>query len=286
MGVCGASLTSARRRRWLLLLAVLLVSTTVLVLRRKRRHFLSVLAIFKNEEMSLETWLKHQVSQGVDHVYLIDNNSTDRSAKLLQPWIDSGVVTYAFVPEPHKQMVHIRSFIKSRGLQRTTDWLAICDIDEYYFGTRFKLSTTLRKFENFDVVYSHWLIFGYNNQVNQPVDVRLSNTMRHPGLDECKKYIFRPAIVDINKIHIHHVEYPTKRARRVTCEDELIHLNHYRLQSIVYYNTTKMGRGDVFNASLDGLRTWDYFWGWNANSKQEDLTLKKIVLDPPADYWS
>lgn len=42
-------------------------------------YFLSLLAIFKNEETSLSLWIEHYCWMGVDHFYLIDNGSTDNS---------------------------------------------------------------------------------------------------------------------------------------------------------------------------------------------------------------
>ena len=37
-------------------------------------HYLSVLAIFKNEGHIINEWLNHYLLEGVDHFYLIDLN--------------------------------------------------------------------------------------------------------------------------------------------------------------------------------------------------------------------
>ena len=250
-----------------------------LLLPSRPRYFLTVLAIFKNEEMTLETWLRHYVEQGVDHIVLVDNNSTDSSARQLEPWIERGLVSYHFAPEKHKQMAHIQSAIAGERLKQRTEWLVVCDIDEFFFGTRSSLASTLRQYHTqYDVVYSHWLIFGFNHHVQHPIDVRIANTLRRAGLDECKKYIIRPAKVDMTKLRVHIAEYPTRMAHRVFVEDDLIHLNHYRLQSFNYYNKSKMTRGDVLEAGLDSLRSWDYFNSWNANTTFQDELLKNIAI--------
>ena len=40
-------------------------------------HYLSVIAIFKNESHCIEEWVNHYLNEGVDHFYMIDNGSTD-----------------------------------------------------------------------------------------------------------------------------------------------------------------------------------------------------------------
>ena len=62
-------------------------------------HYLSVMAIFKNETMNLKLWIEHYLWQGVEHFYLIDNGSNDNPLSILQEYIDNGIVTYYFLPE-------------------------------------------------------------------------------------------------------------------------------------------------------------------------------------------
>ena len=40
-------------------------------------HFLSIIAMFKNESYIIEQWIQHYLLEGVNHFYLIDNGSTD-----------------------------------------------------------------------------------------------------------------------------------------------------------------------------------------------------------------
>ena len=39
----------------------------------KKKHFLSILAIFRNEEHVLDEFIQHHIKQGIDHFYLVDN---------------------------------------------------------------------------------------------------------------------------------------------------------------------------------------------------------------------
>ena len=55
---------------------------------------LSVLAIFKNETMNLKIWIEHYLWQGVEHFYLIDNNSDDEPLKILKEYIQLNSVVF------------------------------------------------------------------------------------------------------------------------------------------------------------------------------------------------
>ena len=56
-------------------------------------HYLSIGAIFKNEEMVIKEWIDHHLFHGVEHFYLINDNSTDASEVVLQPYLARGLIT-------------------------------------------------------------------------------------------------------------------------------------------------------------------------------------------------
>ena len=58
--------------------------------------------MFKQEEEVLCEWVHHHLDQGVDHFYLIDNNSTDGYRRTLEH-VPPGVLTIVFDPTPHAQ---------------------------------------------------------------------------------------------------------------------------------------------------------------------------------------
>lgn len=53
---------------------------------RDYTYRLVVAAMFKNEADILSEWMEHHMWQGVEHFYLITNNSTDRWAEALLPF--------------------------------------------------------------------------------------------------------------------------------------------------------------------------------------------------------
>ena len=56
-------------------------------------YYFSIGAIFKNESHILKEWLDHYFFHGVDHIYLINDNSTDKFLEILKPYIVKNVVT-------------------------------------------------------------------------------------------------------------------------------------------------------------------------------------------------
>ena len=121
------------------------------------------------------------------------------------------------------QVPHVVRIIEEENLKRHAEWLAICDLDEFFYGVQTKFSTTLRlHFTDYDVVYVPWRMFGTSGMIEQPEDVRLNNTLRKPDIDTTTKFVIRPANVDISKISLHLVQYPTnivsRRPMILSCE--------------------------------------------------------------------
>lgn len=276
-------------RQWHCLSLIALYCLYSYVYTSRSQHYaIALVAIFKNEEQTLSNWITHHLQQGFDHIFLIDNNSSDRSALIVKLFEQSGKVSYSYAPRQHQQMPHVINLIQRLNLKYKADWIAVCDLDEFFYGTSKKFSTSLREnFYAFDVVYVPWRMFGSSGLVEHPKDVRLENTFRRPEIDETTKYVFRPANVDISKLTIHKVQYPTKWKHLVTTDfdGKYIRMNHYRLQSLEYFKKVKMIRGDVSFSTSDSIRTMEYFNAWNSNMTAEDTFLKEIVLHPPQNYY-
>ena len=54
---------------------------------------LSIGALFKNESHSIKEWLEHYLYQGVEHFYLVDDDSTDNTREILKPYVEKGIVS-------------------------------------------------------------------------------------------------------------------------------------------------------------------------------------------------
>ena len=71
------------------------------VLMTEKRLFtynFAAVSFMKNTSAHVEEWLNYHLLAGVDHFYIYDNDSLDNLEKILQPYIDAGIVTYIFYP--------------------------------------------------------------------------------------------------------------------------------------------------------------------------------------------
>lgn len=105
-------------------------------LRRRMRQelptptcHLAVCAIAKNEGPYFVEWIEWHLSQGVEKFYIYDNESTDGTKDILQPYIDKGVVEYIDWPGYRMQLAAYDDCFKRHRLD--TRWIAFIDIDEF-----------------------------------------------------------------------------------------------------------------------------------------------------------
>lgn len=133
----------------------------------EKKYKFSVCALFKNEAAYLKEWLEYHQMVGVDHFYLYDNGSTDRSSKVLTPYIKQGVVTYLTWPDR----------VGSSDSENATHWV---------------LSTQVPAYENaiklFAEKESEWLVFLDVDEFLVPVNANsvaeaLENHKENAGLD-------------------------------------------------------------------------------------------------------
>ena len=94
------------------------------------KYYLSLLAIFKNESHILDEWITHHIKEGVDHIYLINNDSSDNYQDTIEKW--KHFVTLYNFPERGKQVEHYNKILPE--IKKTTKWLLVCDLDEFVFA--------------------------------------------------------------------------------------------------------------------------------------------------------
>ncbi|KAI9008520.1 glycosyl transferase family 2-domain-containing protein [Hyaloraphidium curvatum] len=96
------------------------------------KNYLSMCAIFRNEEDYIEEWIWYHYLVGVHHFYLYDNDSTDRTAARIRPFVNMGIVSLFRWPGPKRQaqQTHLEHCIKMNKRDESR-WTAIIDIDEF-----------------------------------------------------------------------------------------------------------------------------------------------------------
>ena len=240
-------------------------------------YYLSILAIMKNEAMNLKIWIDHYIWQGVNHIYIIDNNSDDTSVQIIEDLINNGYpITLYKLFEKHKQVEYYRYVYDKEKLQEKTKWLIVADLDEFFYCNNSKISNELKHFEDFDYISSKWRMFGSNNCIKHPKDIRISLTKRVKELNFNTKYIFQTKNVYSGALQVHGLKYGYTKKIDLS---EIFRLNHYQIQSRDFFEKVKMTRGDVNLIENENVRDWKYFDKYNENTDYEDNDLKNTILN-------
>jgi hypothetical protein len=243
--------------------------------------YLSILAIMKNEAMNLKIWIDHYIWQGVDHFYIIDNKSDDNSVQIIEDLIKDGYpITLYKLFEQHKQAEHYRYVYDNENLQEKTKWLIVADLDEFFYCNNSKISNELKNYEDYDLITSKWRMFGSNNCIEHPKDIRTSLTKRVEELHPLSKYIFQTKNIYSSSLSIH---YLNDGYTKIIDLSEIFKLNHYPIQSKEYFEKVKMTRGDVHYPDKNTIRDWNYFDSYNKNTDYEDNDLKNMILNNNLD---
>ena len=238
-------------------------------------HYLSILTIMKNEAMNLKLWIDHYIWQGVNHIYIIDNNSDDGSIKIIENLINNGFpITLYKLFEQHKQVKHYKYVYDKENLQEKTKWLIVADLDEFFYCNNSKISNELKKYENYDYISSKWRMFGSNNCIKHPKDIRISLTKRVKKLHNLRKYIFQTKNIYSSSLEVHILKDGYNNKINLS---KIFRLNHYRIQSKEYFEKVKMVRGDVYFSN--NYRNLNYFDNDNKDADYEDNDLKNMILN-------
>lgn len=123
------------------------------------KYYLAVCAIAKNEGPYFKEWIEWHREQGVEKFYIYDNESTDCTKEVLQPYIESGLVEYTYFPGYRKQLAAYDDCLER--FRMDARWLAFIDLDEFIVPIKDKsVPAFLKRFEGFPAVEINWLIYG------------------------------------------------------------------------------------------------------------------------------
>jgi hypothetical protein len=223
------------------------------------KYFLSVMSIFRNEAHVLKEWLDHYLAEGVNHFYLIDNDSTDNWEEILVPYIGKGQITLFREKRRHYQEKAYNEHIFP--IKDQTEWMIVCDLDEFIYGKKDSIADFIGGLPHIvNGVRLPWILFGSSGHVAQPRSVvdGFRKRRRYPkGGIEVAKNIVRTRDVMRFGIHVHTIngwvvfDGCCRSVKNETSgeqdedyiRDAALLLNHYRIQSWDWYRQTKMTRG-------------------------------------------
>ena len=142
----------------------------------QNRDFLSIICRVKNEHFHLDTFVPYYLSQGVDKIYFIDDNSE-------RPYLCAIHDKVKFIPstlarKTNKQMADVSVLYKR--IRHHTKWILLIDADEYIYT---KGNSTIRsllqtEFRNVDCINIPWAMFSFENREHDGEDVIMDYTYR------------------------------------------------------------------------------------------------------------
>jgi hypothetical protein len=133
--------------------------------------------------------------------YLYDNESTDNTKEILEPYIREGVVDYVYFPGSGVNN-QIRSYVDIvRRVRNSVKWLAVIDIDEFLVPVEKTiidivndLQTAVRQKEHKKLfgLAIRWVQYGYGGHYIKPDGLVIENFRKNSGAVRYTKSIINP----------------------------------------------------------------------------------------------
>lgn len=160
---------------------------------QRNKYFLSAFVRVKNEGRFLPEWVAYNIGLGVEHFYVYNNGSSDGTELLLEPMIDSGVVTLIDWPSSPIYPSADLHFFEHFG--RDSTWVAVFDPDEFLVeaGDR-QLVQLLRSSARTPAIGFNWRYYGSSGHDQLPQGLIVENFQAcDPHLDHHVKVILQPS---------------------------------------------------------------------------------------------
>ena len=273
---------------------VLMNHTWLNTLEENPDTYLSVACIAKNEGPYLKEWIEYHKILGVEKFYFYDNESTDNTKEILEPYINSGVVIYRFVEGKVMLIpVYQDAILRARGQTR---WLAIIDPDEFIVPIE-KDSVTefLKDYEQYPGVGINWICFdGYNHETKPTAHgglvianyTRVAKDHNLYGPDKCTKCIVNPNYVTyLNGPHNYYYTMdqtvtenyePFSTYRTRFHSSQKIRINHYSRKSREEY-MKKINRGDPVHRQYANKKRFATHLFATGVETSNDYTIQKYL---------
>jgi Glycosyl transferase family 2 len=156
------------------------------------KYKLSVCLCIKNESLYIIDFIKHYIKQGVDHFYIINNNSNDNIEEVLDNSVYKSLITllkddccidinnaYSY---PNGLTTVINNNLYEM-IKNETEWAIVVDIDEFMYGKNgCNIKTFLEKVnDDIGSIYVIWNIMvlsTIDNEINNTFSIHSNNFKR------------------------------------------------------------------------------------------------------------
>lgn len=185
------------------------------------KYKLSLCLCVKNEAKYISDFIQHYLKQGVEHFYIVNNNSTDNLEEVLTSYKD--LVSLVTDTRPmdllngYSPVNGVATFIQNNYftmLKEETEWAIYVDIDEFMFG---KNGYTIKSYidtlgEDIGCVYVLWNImhpniptfddFSIKNNLKRLNHDTISRLNYHASyINDFGKSLFRTAMLTRISLH-------------------------------------------------------------------------------------
>ena len=264
----------------------IIYSTPKNSLRKKCK--LSVCAIMKDEAPYLIEWLEFHKIVGVERFYLYNNNSSDHTLDIVQPYIESGEVVLHDWQFSNKQQASAYEHCLA-SYKQESEWIAFIDLDEFLFATeKDSLIEVLEEFDSCPAVGVNMLNFGSSGHEIRPEGLQIENFTKR-ALDNFEQNLYVKSIVRPEQIlrpncphffiPINHEAFSvTENKEPLGCSIaerlsvQKLRINHYYTRS-KQETQQKIMRGDAFFPEQKLLWVMEY----RDRNEVEDLTIQRFV---------
>ena len=234
-------------------------------------YTLPVGAVFKNETHCLKEWLDHYLFHGVEHFYLINDQSTDNYMEILTPYLEKGLVTLyqsAHASYLGRQRHLYNDFILPHFNRKETHWLLMCDLDEFLWSPKaIDLKVVLSEMDHMWQIQVLHTLFGSNgHDAEVPANTLVASYTRRsattptetPGL---LKYFVNSSYCTVESLNIHYATAPDhdKTKHFMILNNPYFVLNHYCCQSKEFWRSVKCTRGDADNYRVRTMADFDEY---------------------------
>jgi hypothetical protein len=236
---------------------------------RSKRYNLSICAIFKNETKYLKEWIEYHRLVGVDHFYLYNNNSFDRSTEVLRPYIKQNIVTLTSWPDCLGNVPDEKAYLWSLSTQisafenaillraKETEWMVIVDVDEFLIPILGdKLTDILARYKEYPGIIlekefydaSRIDVLPKRNLVIEAVD--LMGSPQLPLQKSVEKVIFKPQDCEVFSWPPFKPVFKQGQKPVFAAKGEM-RINHYMYRNKGYlYSHAKKERLNIDNRSI------------------------------------
>lgn len=253
--------------------------------------------MFKDEAPYFKEWIEYHKLMGVEHFYLLNNDSTDNYLKVLKPYIKKGEVTVVDWSGGKGEWVdRVQMPGLLSGIEHfvgISKWVALIDIDEFIVPVeKSNLISFLEDYEDYAAVIINWQVYGTSGVKDVPKHKLMVETLtyRAPVNYEWNmwpKSIVRPERIDTKKYqylrpHVwealpgYTMVTPNKQEFILgqTFEVDKIRINHYWLRTDNYLYNEKIPKKERMQREVyrEEAEAWR-----NASNQIKDKIIFKYV---------